>query len=52
MNLTCTTTSWEISTGSPSPATGGRKRLGPNTVARFIRDILLVACFSETLRRN
>lgn len=36
----------------PSPATGGRKRLGPNTVARFIGDILLVACFSETLRRN
>lgn len=30
----------------------GRKRLGPNTVARFISDILLWSSFSETLRSN
>lgn len=54
-SLTCTTTSWEMSMGTPScpgPATGGRRRLGPNTVARFIRDILLASSFSDTLRRN
>lgn len=53
--LTCTSTSWEISTvgpSYPSPTTGERKRLGPNTVARFIRDILLMACFSETLEND
>lgn len=34
----------------PTCTTGGRKRLGPNTVARFMGDILLTSSFSETLK--